>query len=541
MADIHNPRVIGDMTLTRAPSLPEHPVRKQDLDQALQEYGSIKALFITDVTPTSSGIVSNKQYADSLPANSILVSAVADTENVRVHFVAQGALFTPPQVAVNGVEVANFTPVAAGSDLFSGFADITMNASGDITVVSGTGVAKVALTVATEGPALSMVVIGALPGVQTEVKAGDVVPFTAVVANDAVSVTVQNIGAAASGSNIVLGAADSAGTGFKTVVGNFTVANRSNAQSITLVAKNALGTDGEPAVSGNTVILNQTAPTIATITVAYPNGQGALKVGEVATVTSAVTNADSVSYSATGGSVDAPNEYAASKQFTLESGTYNYSSNNYTITAVKASNGATATRSGVVRVAVDAPAASITVDGNPARLRSSAEGQTYTLRVTANQQLASAPVVDLSNGTWAGNWTGTGTVYTRTFTVSDSDDRGDLVAGATFYGLAGVQGTREQTFVVGGFVKRTLTVAAFSQIVEIGAAVSSIGKVRVNYGGSATLLTLRNDKENAPSSFTIVNSAGDYDPNGTHLWLSDADYAGSNTSGTLQVEIEEII
>lgn len=539
--DIHNPKVIGDMTLTRAPTLPAHPVRKQDLEEAITKFGQARALFINDIVPTGTGIVSNKQYAATLPVNSVLVSAVADTKAVRVKFTVQGAVFTPPEVTVNGIPGGNFAPVAAGSDLFYGYADITMNATGDITVESGTGIAVVNLTVATEGPALSMLTLGALPGVQTEVKAGDVVPFTGVVANDAVSITVKNTGLATSGANVVFGANDSAGAGFKTVAGTVTVANRTGAQAITAFALNALGTAGVDAVSINTAILNQTAPTIAAISVAYPGGQGAVKVGEVATVTSVITNYDTVQYTGTGGTVADPEVYAEAKAFTLVAGTYNYSNNNYSITAVKASNGATTTRTGVVRVAVDAPTATVVIDTAPARLRSSADGITYTMRVTHNQQVAAAPDVTLGAGTWLGAWAGAGLVYTRTFTVKDSDARGAFDAVANFTGLAGVTGQRIQSFTIGGFSLRTLVVNAFAQLVPLNVSVATIAKVRVNYAGSQTQLTLRSDKEDAASSFTIVNASGEYDPNGDHLWLSDVAYTGANTSGTLQIDIEEII
>lgn len=539
MADIHNPRVIGDMSLTRAPSRPEHPVRKQDLDEALVGVTSSRALFITDITPTDGGIVSSKAYADTVPANGVLVSAVSDTNQVRIHFTAQGALFVPPSVVINGQTATEYQPTV--TDMFTGYIDLVLEESTEIRAEMGTSAASATLVLATEGPAVSMLTIGALPGQQTEVKQGDTVAFTCIVENEATVLTVQNKGAATSGSGIAFGANNSAGEGLKTVTGQFTVANRSGAQNLYVVSQNALGTVGEEATSVQSITLNQTSPTISTIEVTYPNAQGALKVGEVATVRSTVTGADAVTYTT---SADAdildPETYGADKQLTLNAGGYNYSSNNYTIRAVKASNGAVTSRNGVVRIAVDAPTSQIIVVGNPARLRSSAAGLTYTLRVTASQQLAGNPTVTLTSGEWDGEWSFSGGAYNRTFTITDSDARGPMNVDATFIGLAGVEGSADVTFQVGGFAARDLTFSAFSQIVPMGVRVSDINKVRVNYTGTSGMLKLRNDVQNEQAAFTIVNAEGQYDPQGTHLWLSDAAYAGSNTSGTLQATVEEI-
>lgn len=539
MAEIHNPKVIGDLTLTREPTLPDHAVRLQDLDARVQQ----AKVFISDITPSAGGIVALKTFAPTIPANKILLTAIADTNNVRVHVLAEGDLFTAPEVTVNGQAVGNFT--AAGNDLFSGYVDIVMPTTGDVTaVLTGGKTTTVRLTIATEGPVVQSATIGALPGGQTEVKAGDVVAITGVVANEAESMRVLNDGAAASGSITGYGAADSAGAGFKTFTGTFTVANRTGAQTVSVAGTNLLGTEGTVVATGNTVVLNQTAPTIGAIAVNYPNGQGALTNGDTASVSSTITNADSVEYVFSAAGQDAtitdPNTYAVSKSLTLNAGTYNVA-NNYTITARKASNGAVSTRQGSVRIAETAPTATVTVLNNPARLRSSAVGNQYTLRVQANQLLSGNPEITLSAGEFNGNWTFANGAYSRTFIVRDSDPRGDLVASGTINNIGFVENTAAATFQIGGLVERTVTFPAFARFAAIGANVVDINKARARYAGQATDLTRRLDTTDVAASFTIVDENGIFNPNGGYLFISDAAFAGSNTSGTLQLTFEETV
>lgn len=541
MPEIHNPKVIGDITLTRAPSDPSHGVRLQDLDARVP----VKPAFVSDIVPSGSGIVAQKVYAPTVPANKMLQSAVSDTQNVRVIVLAQGALFAAPAVTVNGVAISNFAAVANSNDLFQGSADIVMTDSGDVVIESDSGASyTVTLAVATEGPVISTATIGAYPGTQTEAKAGDVIAITGVVANGAVSMAVSNAGAAASGTITTFGANDSGGAGFKTFSGTFTVANRTGSQAVSLTAKNALGTDGVTKVSDNSITLNQAVPTIGAITVNYPNGQLGLKNGDVAQVSSTITGADSVSYafaaSGQDASIEDPTVYAVSKNVTLNSGTYNVA-NNYTITATKASNGAVATRQGVIKIANSAATATISIQGTPARLRSSVLGQTYVLRVTPNQELAGNPTVTLAAGEFSGNWSFAGGVYSRNIIIKDSDARGVAAVDADLVNLSNTPSDATGSYTIGGLVERVVTFPAFARYVDLGVAVADFTKARARYNGQGTDLARRSDTTDVAAAFTIVNSSGVYDPNGTHLFLNDAAFAGSNTSGTLQVLFEETL
>lgn len=535
--DLHNPHVLGTLTIPKAPEGDTEAVRLIDLKNFLAGVSKAK-VYVTDVVPTSTGIVANKVYAPTTPANRILLSAISDTKNVRVKVLAEGDLWTAPSVTINDVAVTNWSATSV-ENRFEGYVDLTLNATADITVKSATGGStSVRVVIATEGPVIQSANIGALPGQQTEVKSGDVLNITGIVANEAVSVTVADAGAASSGSITAFGADNSGGQGFKTFSGTFTVSGRSGAQSVSLSAKNSLGTAGATVNTLNTVTLNQTYPAIGTITVSYPNGQGALRIGDTASVAAAITNADSATYTLAGGTVADPSVLANTKQATATSGTYSVG-NNYTITAVKASNGASSTKQAAVRIAETAASATITIQNNPARLRSSADGEIYVVQVAANQLLSGTPDVTTSAGTFEGSWSFTGGVYRRNLRVKDSDPRGPFTISGTISNLALRSSNVSQQFTIGGNPERTITFPAFARFAAIGTNVGDITKTRARYSGTTSDLARRTDTTNVAASFTIVDENGLYNPNGGYLFLNDEAYANSNTSGTLKVLFEE--
>lgn len=528
---------------------PEHPKDVVNLEfvQNMIMQGAAGAVFITDVSPTSTGIVGGKTYAPTVPANAVITECFADTNNIRISFLAEGpSTFYSPVVTANGTAMTHIQEVAGDKRIFSGYVDLVLSESGTVTVESNTGSsATVNVTLLTEGPVVQSVTIGALPNGQTAVKHNDIVPFTAVVANTTTAVVIKDLGAAKAVSGTpVIGAADSAGAGFRTVTGNFVVANRTGSQTLRLAAANFIGTEGGVVASGNSITLDQTFPSIGAITVTYPNGQTALKDSEQATVNSTITNADVYNYAFANGTVADPTVYGADKVVTRTSGTY-VTTNNYTITATRSSNGAVSTLNGSVVIAHDAATAAISIVGNPARLQSSAAGTDYTVQIAPTQTLAGAPSLDASSGTWQGSWVQSGNNWRRVLRITDTDAKGPQ----TFSNLvltnraAKVSNTitAGASYTIGGFVTRTITFPAFARFAPIGTNVTTIGKTVAKYTGTADNLALRNDTNQAAASYTITNSAGNYSATGDHLFLSDLDYANSNTSGTLQVDIGESI
>jgi len=512
-------------------------------------------LFFIDATPTSSGIVGNPQFVPgTVPANRVILEATTDTNNVTVSLFAEGGTaFYSPTVTVTTIPPQSGGPIVASlvedpTDRRSYIATANLTGISVDTVVnavSSTGAtATMTIIRAAAGPAFSSLLIGPLPGVQTEAKAGDIVTVSGVVENDAVYAELLAFGAVGTVTGLLVGAADSGGAGFKTVTGSFAVSSLSGTQFVQARARNSLGTYGITATSSNSIVLNQTYPSIGARTITYPVGQQAIKGAESATVAATITNFDTVTYTATNMSVDSPSVYAVSKTVTRTGGTYSFGTNNYTITANRAANNATTVASSAVTIADAAPTASISISGSPARLRSTAAGLDYTITITANQRLLSAPSLAASSGTWQGaGWTGSGTTWTRVLRISDPDPKGpQTFSNLTLTGLAGVVGTvitAGAAYTVGGFPVRTITFPAFARFAPIGTLVTDFSKVSASYTGSVSL-TRYSDTADHFQGFTIVDSGGNFDAMGGYLYISDAAFAGSNTSGTLQLDIEEV-
>lgn len=538
------------VTIQNAPVNPTDAVRKQDLDAAV----SGAPIFVTDVTPVSTGIVGLKEYvADTVPQDVVVTEATADTPNIRVHFLAEASSSNySPEITADFDGGGPYLPdyiaeVGPQTRMFEGYFDLIISQNETITLTSSAGtVANVDVVYALDGPEATDLTIGTLPNSQTELKQGDVVPFTATAPNDATAGTVLVQGAAEAGT-VNVGAEDSAGAGFRTVDGTFTTSNASGLQNLTIVMQNALGTNGDSVDSTNQVTLNQLHPTINGVGVTYPVGQQAIKGSENAIVNANISNFDTVMYTSSAElNITDPGVYNAAKTVTRAAGNYTYNTNNYTITATRTANGAVTTQQVAVNIVNTAPQASVTIVGNPTRLRSSQAGEDYTVVITPNQVLDEAPTMNAPVGTWQGAWVLNGSQWERDLRIADSDARGPhSFTGLQLPSLGGdsLDGSvisSGAAYTIGGFVARILTFAAFSQYEDIGVNIVDINKTEARYVGVTPDLTLRNDTNNVTQSYTITDNAGVYNATGDHLFINDVDFANSNTSGTLQVEVEEL-
>lgn len=550
-------KIFQHATLSGDPTAAMDAVTKQYVDNLLAgaAAGGGGGTFFTNIAPTSSGNVGNKQYvANTVPANKVITDGTTDTNNVTVSLIAEGSgSFYSPTITITTTPALPGTPATVtlsedSSDkrFFTGSIALTgVTADTVINASSSTGSsATCTIHRAAAGPQVDTLLIGALPGSQTEVKTGDVVQISGRVENAATYVEVIAGGAAGALSSLTLGGADSFGAGYKSFSGTFTVGSGTGAQTVSARGRNALGTFGNTFVSTNTVVLNQTYPTIGARTITYPATQAALKGTESATIAATVTNADSVAYTTSSNlTVDSPSVYAATKTVTRVSGTYVTGTNNYTITATKASNGAVTTAQAAVIIADAAPTAAITITGSPVRLLSSATGVDYTIVVTSTEVLLSAPSLTASAGTWQGAWSGSGTTWSRTLRILDSDTKGAQTFSAlSMTNQAQVVGssiTSGAAYTIGGFATRTITFAAGERFHAIGTNIGNIAKVTAKYTGAGANLTLQSDTDDHFQGFTIVNASGAYSATGGYLYISDAAYAASNTSGTLQLDITE--
>ena len=494
-------------------------------------------LFVLDVTPTNSGnIVANKMYPPTVPLNRVVTSCVTDNANVRVTVGLNGnSLSYSPSVTIAGVN-ATITE-SSTTRWFTAVADITVGAGiTHVPVVSNTGAeTSVDITLAGAGPNVLSISIGTYPNSQTTLKAGDKVTVTVTTEDGATEVKLLAYGAS---DNIVMYPV--VGT---TAVCSVTIGTADGTwlEGLAFSAHNSFGTYGNRYSTGSLIYLDQAYPKFGPLSVAYPASKGALTTGDSATVTCSVSDQTSVAYTAIGLTVDSPSVYAADKLVTLSSAGYVDSNTNYTINAFKSSNGSSSSISGLVDIATVAPTVAITTSP-PGRMVGSPIGIHYAVIVTSPQNLSGAPQLTASAGSWAGVWTGSGKVWTRPLSISDSTPKGSALFSALgVTNLALIPGTvitSGANYVVGGFSNRTLTFPKFSRVTAIGTTVLDPTKTSCQIV-AGNVLTLYSDNSIKSNGYYFANADGTYNPQGAYVALSDSVFAGSNTSGTLQVTLSE--
>jgi len=512
-------------------------------------------LFFIDATPSASGIVGSKIYAaGTVPINKVIIEATTDTSSVLVMLLAEGpSAFYSPVVTITTLpaQIGGAIVCTLAEDMYDKrtyvASAVLVGISTDTTVTatsSTNATATFVLRVGAAAPTISALMQGPYPGSQTALKAGDVLTISGSVQNSATYAEILAGGAASSLTALTLGAMNSASSGFKSISGSFTVSNLTGLQSISARARNSLGSFGAAFTSLNTRLLDQVFPLIGTRSIVYPIGQAGLKLSEEANITTVITNFTTVSYSGTNIFVTAPTLYASTKTITRNGGSYIVGTQNYTISANKAENNSTSTVTSAVSIANVPPTAAISISGNPTRLFSSAAGTNYTITITADQQLLNAPTLLASAGTWQGVWSGSGSTWTRDLRILDTHPKGaQLFSGMVIAGLAGINGTvisAGSAYFIGGFNTRTITFAPFERFHFIGTPIVDFSKVTASYTGS-TVLTKISSTVSTFQSFTIVDVSGVFSNTGSYLFISDASFAGSNTTGALQLDVSEVM
>lgn len=360
----------------------------------------------------------------SIDPFTVIESCYVDNANVTVHFIAEGGHTFAPVVTVGGVECTNLEVMPNSVRLFTGSVQLTITEDTLVPVVSDTGRSfQFHIFRAASGPTLSAVSITGLPSGQTDVKAGDLITVTGT--KSAIESEIRFVGGDACDSSGWISAP--AGTTFS-VQG--TVSNLTGPQTVTLEARSLFGTVGPQAVS-DAVTLDQGVPTFSGYSVVNTStGLPAFKGSEVGTFDLTITGATGVTYSNPGNefNITNPSLYEPTKTITcLNPGTYNESTTNISILAVKATNGTQATYDINIPVADLAPV--ITVTQPQTRLRSGGndgtQAQEYVITATSTQNLLSAPSINVGvSGTWLGSFTGSNTTWQATLQVHDNDLKG---------------------------------------------------------------------------------------------------------------------
>lgn len=468
-----------------------------------------------------------------------------------------------PKVRV-GAAVTDLGEAASGG-YYEGDVDVTIAGSGSVVVVGtspdDTDAAQdtIGLTLALPPVILSLSFTGGYPGGQTQLKAGDAFQLTGTTDIDADAVDVQDFGAMASSLEVF-----AAGTSF-TVTG--TVADRgTTTQSLAarVRARDAVSGAFGPArdtneLGGSTdgvdlVKLNNTYPTATWGSPSYPGAQAALKGSEPATVPITLADLGVVDFTSPTSelSITNPTTIETPKTVTRIAGAYNVLTDNLRCVATRTENAAQTTANTLVKIA--AVAAGVSVVEPAARLRSggndSTSAQDHQIQIQADQDLLEAPTMDADTGggtLQGGAWTGGPSTWSRDLQVHDDDTKGTYtwqnLSATNLAGIVTTSITGDVDYILGGFVQRALTFAAFSQSTTMNVAVVDYSKVSAGIFTATNQPAVRHspqgDHADAVDEYTIDSPLG---TNPQTLWWNDVSAANSNSSGTAQItDVEEAV
>lgn len=518
---------------------------------------SIGFVAITDITPTNpEDNVGDKELSDD---DYVLQSCVSSTTEVTVSVLAvTGYGAFKPTVEINGVD-ATLTRNTA-TDVWSGSASITLDGESPFTVTASHsgGATDTAIVTLEEAPVVSGVLFSGAYSQgagQTQHAAGQTLSLT--VSSDTPFVALEVLGDGTT-------AVDAQSTTFAATTSEtvtVTVANHGNtptAYPAKVRIRNQNGTwsavvasNAGASVDGvNVITLDNTRPAVTFSSIAYPAGQSALKDSESATVSVSEANVDTVAYTSPNGDLSIASPTATgSKTVTRIAGNYNISTANLQVISGRTTNATTSTTTGVVWIAHASPTVAITAPA--ARLRSGVTAQNHTITITASQRVNTVSL-SASVGTFAGSWAtaDSGVSWTRALQIADSDTKGAATfSGLSVTNLAGRVVTAigsGASYTVGGFVQRTVSVAAWpNREAAIGTLVSDTSKLRVtnlSKGESGSLNTsFANSVGDAVNTYTITQPSGVYNATGNTIYNRDLANATSNTTGLLQYEVEEIV
>lgn len=516
-------------------------------------------IFITDVTPTGSGNIGNKIYeSDTVPSDIDLLECTSDTNLVDIHFMAEGGVNYSPEISLDGSNNGNLQQYSDDRRLFNGYFSIDLGLPADSSVIktiqSNTGKSdSLKINKSGTGPQITNITFSSYPGSQTTLKENDTIDVTVTVENEATNCWIEDDKVSKTYVSLSLGGDSGAGTGYKYATGTISISNVTSDSPVDAQASNDLGTSGNIYTSDN-LSIDQDFPSINFNTISYPSDQQALKGSDSATIDVSVWDFESIEYIDLESQVNIPNvnTYSQTKNLTAYVNTYNIDTNNYQIVATKTSNDTSTAFETVVQLA----GVAATIDVSTAsRLRSGGNQgtspQDYAIEIISDQELIEAPSVDASEGTWQGtDFIGGPLIWSRDLQIHDDDSKGtksfdNLLA----TNLAGIETTTinsGSSYIIGGFVFRTLTVPAYpNRDVSIGTQVTNTTKLEcsnLSTGNSGSLnWSYIGSKSSTDDSYTIIDgNDGLQNPNGNYWWNADDANASSNTSGTMEIELEEV-
>jgi hypothetical protein len=453
-------------------------------------------IFIDDLVPDVGNI--DVTFAEN-STRVLSASATPDVTTITVHaFAYSGHVQVRPGVTINGDPLAFSTTPQKEPKAYHGTVDLTGFALPyTITALHQDGNSYSVVVSEDAKPVISLLEFtGGYPGSQTELKAADTfdirvqtdLNFVEIEVEDSGACTSQTFPVAATNDYTFTSVIANRGTTTQALPARVRVRKSTGAWSDWVYTNAGGGTvDGQDLVN-----LNNTYPSIEAmvqVSVTYPATQQAIKDAETVTVHSTCINFDTISYTSPPGelTIPSPTVYAENKAGVARfAGGYNITNPNYRITANRAANDATSTEQVVVYIAHDfvqivmtEPAARLRTGGNDGT-----SAQDHTITMTANQWLIEAPTVaapPAGGGTWQGAvWAGGPSVWTRDLQCHDNDTVGTYVYGSlvatNLARRVTTAYTGDSNYTIGGFVSRTVQLAAFANETTFNAPVADYSK-----------------------------------------------------------------
>ena len=442
------------------------------------------SVFITDINPVDPNIdnVGLKVFSSN---GKILESCVSDSDNIIVSILAKPGALLEPTITVNGVSV---TLVEQVNGTYTGDVTIDLNGGTSVVAIHSEGPTDTCTVNKDYKPSiLSARFINGYPNSQSEVKANDTYDFTILTDINIVTVEVLDYGAYTAHTYNLSPSTIYNFTGTIANRGNITTNQGAKFRVISTTGSKSpyFVTDSFGVNDGvNTIKLNNVVPSITFGTITYPVNQSALKNSETATVNYTVNNGDSVAFTSPNNelSIASPNTVSTSKVVTRIGGSYNVVTPNLSVLVTRTTNGASATFNTVVNIANVACSITVTEQYNRLRL-----GGNYTITITSNQNLFNAPSLNVGTyGVFQGaGFIGSNKVWTRSISIDDSCIPGtytwNTLSAKNLAGITTNVITGDNTYIIGGFTPRTITLNAYQNESSLNLPVSDYNKLSITW------------------------------------------------------------
>ena len=572
--EIGNTRILTEHDLLRAPVTSVNGMTGDVVvDAAINGFAGI-----TDIVVQEGG--SPDQITDRITSSNgiILESCTSWTPNIAIQFMAttgSASLIPSVQIKIDSgawetINPATLTP-STDRSVWTGEYQLTLSASTIVSIRHLENITEIHTCTITKEtiPTIDTIrFLGAYPASQIQYREGQSVDVEITSTSEFVAIEFDHTGTATEGPSGEISV--TAGT---SVIQSVTTANRGNTtQALPAVAriKNASGvwsawqyTDWDGTVDHvNRINLNNAAPSISYSSISYADGQAVKTLSDATISGISFSNTSDVEFTSTQVTISNPTAVEATKTVSALAAVYNITSPNISITLTNANNGRSSVVTWLVNIANTAPTVSIT---KPAGRYRTGKGYTasatlgaeydaapsYTITVTSNQKLLSAPDLTPSAGVFQGSWVTAdlGFTWTRVLKILD----GATLGAATLSDLTVVSMSNEThvtaspvngDYTVGGFAMRAGKFAALTATANIGTNVSglnnsanlviTVGEVGCTYVGNTT-----NVAYTPGTNHTVtITTGGVFDAAGNQLRINETTTVNANTTGQLGFTIE---